>query len=179
MLFGATDPSWDSYKPNPSSTKDATRHLNDQDEQVPMDSDYGSGTYGKSVQTYSSAGTELEVITEDTEYTEYTHEDSVFVKSQSPAEKQDVQNPGLYTADTIYSASETATLPPLRDKGYIDDLAADLFSTVKSYESNRETLERISEVLLDLLRAFALKLGHKAQTPMHRDVSFFVHKNRG
>ncbi|KAF2690251.1 hypothetical protein K458DRAFT_280092, partial [Lentithecium fluviatile CBS 122367] len=65
-----------------------------------------------------------------------------------------------------------------RDKGYIADLAAELFGTVNSIESDKETLKRISEMLPDLLRAFALKLGHKAQSPMHRDVSFFVHKYR-
>ena len=126
------------------------------------------------MQTYSSAWKDLEVITEDTEC---THEDSAFVGSQPPADKQDVQNLGLYTTETIYSASETST-PPLRDKGYVADLAAELFGTVKSYESDRETLKRISEMLPDLLRAFALKLGHRAQTPMHRDVSYFVHKYR-
>jgi hypothetical protein len=69
-------------------------------------------------------------------------------------------------------------LPP-RDKRYIADLAADLFGLVKSHESNSEILEHISKLLPDLLRAFALKLGHKAQTQMHRDISFWVHKYRG
>jgi hypothetical protein len=89
-----------------------------------------------------------------------------------------MQNLGPYTAETICAASQTSTLPPPQDKGCIAELAAELFGTVKSRESDKQTLERISEMLPDLLRAFALKLGHKAQTPMHRDVSFFVHKYR-
>jgi len=141
----------------------------------PTDSGYASRTYGGSVQTYSSSVKDLEVITEDTEC---THGDSAFVGSQWGPDKQDVQNLGLYTAETIYSASETSSLLPPRDKGYITELAAELFGIVKSCESDMETLGRISEMLPDLLRAFALKLGHKAQTPMHRDVSFFVHKYR-
>ena len=115
------------------------------------------------------------MVTKDTIY---THENSVFVGPHLEVDKQDVQNLGLYTAETLYSASETSTLPPPQDKGYIPELAAELFDAVKPYELDRETLERISEMLPDLLRAFALKLGHKAQTPMHRDVSFLVHKYR-
>ncbi|RMZ86660.1 hypothetical protein DV736_g6114, partial [Chaetothyriales sp. CBS 134916] len=119
----------------------------EQADQTPTDSGYASGTHGKSVQTHSSAGKDLEVIIEGAEY---TNQDSGFVGSQSLADKHDVQNLGLYAAETIYSASETSTLPPPRDKGYITDLAAELLSTVKSYESGRETLERISEMLPDL-----------------------------
>ncbi|CZR60699.1 uncharacterized protein PAC_10595 [Phialocephala subalpina] len=86
----------------------------------------------------------------------------------------------LDTSGTNYSASETSSLLPLRDKSFIDDLAAELFSTIKlSSESERATLERISEKLPDLLRSFALKIGYKPHTPMHRDVSYFVQKYRG
>lgn len=137
-------------------------------------SSYACRTQGESWPTHSSSGQDLEVITEDTEC---TYEDSAFVGSEERTDKQGMRDSGLYRAETRYSVSETSTLPP-RDERFIDELAADLFGTVKSYESNRETLERISEVLPDLLRAFALKLGHKAQTPTHRDVSYFVHKYR-
>ncbi|KAH6869157.1 hypothetical protein B0T10DRAFT_418901 [Thelonectria olida] len=143
--------------------------------EAPTDSGSASATHGKSLQAYSSTGNELEVISE---VTRYTHEDSVSVRPQSPVDKQNVQNLGLYTADTTYSASETSTLPPPRNTGYITDLATELFHAVKPYESHRKTFERISDMLPDLLRSFALKLGHKAQSQLHRDVSFFVHKYR-
>ncbi|KAI9685935.1 MAG: hypothetical protein M1822_004213 [Bathelium mastoideum] len=148
---------------------------NERDEQTRTDSGYASGTYGKSIQTYGSAGKDLEVMLVDNEY---DSGNLAIVRSNSSAIKQDVQNMGLYTAKTEYSASETSSLPALRDEGYISDLAKELFSALKPCKPDGDTLERISEMFPDLLRAFALKLGHEAQTPMHRDVSFFVHKNR-
>jgi len=105
---------------------------------------------------------------------EHTH-DSAFVGSQWESDKQDAQDVGLYSADTIYSASETSNL---QARGYLVELAGELFGTLRSYGLNRETTERISKMLPNLLRAFALKVGHKAQTPKHLEVSFFVHKYR-
>ncbi|KAI9662603.1 MAG: hypothetical protein M1821_008770 [Bathelium mastoideum] len=148
---------------------------NERDEQTHTDSGYGSGTYGKSTQTYSSTGRDLEVVSEGDEH---NSGNPASVGSKLSAIGQDVQNMGLYTANTEYSASETSTLPASRDKGYISDLAKELFSTLVPCEPDGDTLERISEMFPDLLRAFALKLGHEAQTQMHRDVSFFVHKHR-
>jgi hypothetical protein len=139
---------------------------NEQDQQAPADSAYVSGSHGKSVEAHGSAEKDPEVITKDAEF---NHEDAPFAGFQSP---------GLYTAETTYSASETSTLPYPRDNGYITDLAAGLFSTIKSCESKRRTLKHVSEMLPELLRSFALKLGYKAETAMHRDVSFFVHKYR-
>jgi tetratricopeptide (TPR) repeat protein len=148
------------------------------DEQVdsaPTDSGYASMAHGKSVPAFDTSQTGFDVIAEglslpDTNpAVEFKH---------SIDQEQVIPKFGLYTAPTIYSASETSTLPPPRDETYISQLALDLFSSVKSYESNRNTLERISGKLPDLLRAFALKIGYRAQTPMHQGVSFFVHKHR-
>jgi DUF2075 family protein len=149
--------------------------VSQQDEPAPTDSGYASKGHGKSVQTHTSAGEDFDVITEDTEH---TYQDSAFVGLQSRSDSQNLQGLGMYTTETIYSASETSILPPPRDKGYITDLAAELFSAMKSFESDKKTLKRISEMLPELLRAFALKVGYKAQTAMHRDVSFFIHKYR-
>ena len=162
-------------QPNSISDRASISLPNEQYEQTPTDSSYVSRSYGQSVRIQSSTGKNLEVITEDTEH---TREDSAIVESQSLVDKQDVQPSGLYSTETIYSKSETSTLPPPRYKDYIVDLATELFSTVNSCEPNRESLERIGEMLPDLLRAFALKIGHKAETSMQRDVSYFVHKHR-
>ncbi|TGJ77569.1 hypothetical protein E0Z10_g10702 [Xylaria hypoxylon] len=86
------------------------------------------------------------------------------------------QHFGLYTAPTTYSNSANSTLLPARDRGFVDYVAEELFNTVKYCD--KVTLERVSQVLPDLLRAFALKLGSSEQGRIHRDISFFVHKYR-
>lgn len=39
-------------------------------------------------------------------------------------------------------------------------------------------MERILEILPELLKAFAIKFGCNAPSQIHRDVMFFVHKYR-
>ena len=58
------------------------------------------------------------------------------------------------------------------------ELADNLFSTVKPLRSDFDLRDGIAAILPDLLKDFALKLGHNAPTAMHRDVMAFVHKNR-
>jgi hypothetical protein len=138
----------------------AGTHSTDQREQG-TDSGYQSGTYGKLLETHSALGEGLEVIP-------YTHEDSVLVGYL----------PGP-VAETEYAPSETPSLPRPQDENYITDLAAELFSIiVKSCGLDRRTFKRISEMLPGLLRSFALKVGYRAQTPIQRDVYYFVHKSR-
>ncbi|KAB8276226.1 TEA/ATTS domain family-domain-containing protein [Aspergillus minisclerotigenes] len=79
-------------------------------------------------------------------------------------------------ARTVYS--DTSRVTPLQKEGYISELAEGLFSKVSSWQPDSQTMERISEVLPELLRAFALKVGHNAPSQMHRDVMVFIHKNR-
>lgn len=144
------------------------------DERVPytistVESDQGSA------RIWSSTGRDLEATTQSTEY---TRDSSVLTKSQQLTYQHDVQPLGLYTAPTLYSASEASDSLSQRNKGYIVDLAGELFSAVNTAELGKEKLSRISEMLPDLLRAFALQLGHHATGQIHRDVSFFVHKYR-
>ena len=139
------------------------------------DSAYASGTHETSVNIQSSSGKALEAITEGTEY---TLGGSAFVGLHSLNEEQKLRGLGLYTAATTYSASTAPSLPPPRDNAYVADLAAELFSTIKPFEAERDTLEHIFQILPGLLRAFALKLGHRAQSQIHRDVYYFVHKYR-
>ena len=79
-------------------------------------------------------------------------------------------------ARTVYS--DTSSVTSLQREGYISELAGDLFTKVSSWQPDSMTMERISEVLPELLRAFALKVGHNAPSQMHRDVMVFIHKNR-
>ncbi|KAL2824352.1 hypothetical protein BDW59DRAFT_162455 [Aspergillus cavernicola] len=79
-------------------------------------------------------------------------------------------------ARTVYSdASSRSTL---EKESYISELAEDLFVKALSSQFDAQSLERISEVLPELLKAFALKVGHNAPSQMHRDVMYFIHKNR-
>lgn len=63
-------------------------------------------------------------------------------------------------------------------ENYVPDLARDLFSKVQFKDFNRQIMDRVLESLPDLLQAFALKIGHNTDNPMHRDVMYLVHKHR-
>ncbi len=52
------------------------------------------------------------------------------------------------------------------------ELADDLYDNVSYWNPDFNTKERIATVLPDLLRDFALKIGHNAETQMHRNVWF-------
>lgn len=86
---------------------------------------------------------------------------------------------------TTYSASETGSemstdLRP-RDRAYAKSMAADLFEALRWSNDNgmdEAALDQAFDALPDLLRAFAQRLGYKAQSAMHRDIMYFVQKNR-
>jgi hypothetical protein len=130
------------------------------------DASYLSKAHKISTLAHSSVGHDREAQSENTSITTVD------------SENEHVEEVGLYGTATIYSASVDSDLAPVRDKGYITKLAEELSSAIIACETDSGTLDRISQMLPDLLRAFALKLGHNAPTSMHRDVSYFVHKYR-
>ena len=142
---------------------------------VPTDSGYASMTHRKSNPILDPSQIGTEIMAETLSLSDV---DPAVKVEHSVNQERVIPKFGLYSAPTTYSASETSTLPLPRNEEYISRLALDLFNSIKSYESDRNTLERISGKLPELLRAFALKIGHKAQSQMHRDISFFVHKHR-
>ncbi|KAI9727443.1 MAG: hypothetical protein M1834_008387 [Cirrosporium novae-zelandiae] len=77
---------------------------------------------------------------------------------------------------TIYS--DAPSLPASRKENYLSELADDLFKKACPEKCGGHTIERISGILFELLKAFALKVGHNAPTQMHRDVMVFIHKYR-
>lgn len=89
---------------------------------------------------------------------------------------QDLEDLESDDARTVYS--DASSLPALEKDIYISELADDLFSKIGSEQLDGQTTERISGILPELLKAFALKIGHNAPTQMHRDIMFFVHKYR-
>lgn len=77
---------------------------------------------------------------------------------------------------TVYS--DTSSIAPLRKESYISLFSEELFLNLVSWQPDAQAMERISEALPELLRAFALKIGHNAPSQIHRDVMVFIHKNR-
>lgn len=78
----------------------------------------------------------------------------------------------------MYSSSVASDLPAARDRGYISDLSAELSRSLNAQQLSEQKLRDIADRLPELLKAFALKLGYRAQTQAHRDVSYFVQKHR-
>ncbi|KAJ2974973.1 hypothetical protein NUW58_g8490 [Xylaria curta] len=77
---------------------------------------------------------------------------------------------------TEYSNASSTTIS--RQQGYIRGLAGDLSSKISPLNADDETQRRVSAILPELLKAFALKVGHDTSTKMHGDVMAFVHKHR-
>ncbi len=80
--------------------------------------------------------------------------------------------------DTATVYSDISSLASSRQENYVLELADDLYDNVSYWNPDFNTKERIATVLPDLLRDFALKIGHNAETQMHRNVMVYVHKNR-
>jgi hypothetical protein len=89
---------------------------------------------------------------------------------------QDPSGVELEYTRTVYS--DASGLFAWDNERYISELANSLSSNLRSGQLDGTTLEQIFEILPELLKAFALKVGHSASTQMHRDVMFFVHEYR-
>jgi hypothetical protein len=134
-------------------------------------------TYSRETHAVSTADRTHETLTENTRY---TIEGPVSV-GPSNVEKHITTASkilGLFPTDTVYSASQSSTAPHPHSQKYIAELGKDLFGAIASFELDREGLEYISATLPDLLRAFALQLGHQAPTQLHCEISYFVYKHR-
>ncbi|KAJ8116705.1 hypothetical protein OPT61_g1930 [Boeremia exigua] len=120
--------------------------------------------YSDNIWSLTSKGSE--VITDDTNHSTL---DPMY---STRDEKQHISLSKPSMARTVYTPSATLTSPALENKGYISGLANELFEVVNSPNPTRDTLDRISQLLPGLLRAFAVKIGYQAPTSMHRDVMF-------
>ncbi|PKY06683.1 hypothetical protein P168DRAFT_232537 [Aspergillus campestris IBT 28561] len=78
-------------------------------------------------------------------------------------------------AESIYSDTSSASN---MTKGYIDELANDLVHVVEPYKENDDVLPHVFEALPELLRAFALTLGHSSSSRTQRDMMVFIHRHR-
>lgn len=105
-------------------------------------------------------------------------------KGQQPLETspsmKNQQQLGLNSTKTEKYALEESSLPVRAwEQGFMMDLASALYDAVEPFDPDEETLRPISENLRDLLTAFAGKVGHKADTRTPKEVSHFIHTNRG
>ncbi|KAI0439912.1 hypothetical protein F4803DRAFT_529423 [Xylaria telfairii] len=80
--------------------------------------------------------------------------------------------------DTATIYSDTSSLAFSQQENYLIALADDLYDKVSYWNPDFNAKERISAVLPDLLKDFALKIGHNAKTQIQRDVMAYVHKYR-
>ncbi|KAI0096788.1 hypothetical protein GGR51DRAFT_566969 [Nemania sp. FL0031] len=140
------------------------------------------------------AGVKLTAIF-DTPYTggapgpTYIYSAQSLLKEPQLAEKakQDLHNVAPYgelsiPTDSGYASAAHAkrpcVAPLLSHQENIVGLADDLFNKVNSWDPNSNTKERISKALPDLLKNFALKVGHNAKAQVHRNVMAYIHKHR-
>lgn len=100
-----------------------------------------------------------------------THGDQAVAQFTREPVEQDVD-------DTATEYSNVSSTTFSRQKHYIRELADDLFSKIGSLNADEKTQTGFSEILPELLKAFALKVGHDAPTQLHRDVMAFVHRHR-
>lgn len=128
---------------------------------------------GGTQQSYTFSRDHQDRLTESTEYSDVK---PGFGIAQPQISQQG--GLGLYDTRTEYSASELSKVPTPHDERYITDLAKDLYDSIKYHSPDSETLRHICDVLPNLLRAFAVKVGYSTRTQTPRDVSYFVHKYR-
>ncbi|KAI3316579.1 hypothetical protein HD806DRAFT_517189 [Xylariaceae sp. AK1471] len=115
----------------------------------------------------------------DSGYASATYTKQMWQVSPDQARIQNTQDPkdqDNEDAATVYS--DTSSLAFSRQENYVLELADDLYDNVSYWNPDLNTKERIATVLPDLLRDFALKIGHNAETLMHRNVMVYVHKHR-
>ncbi|KAK6538391.1 hypothetical protein TWF694_011270 [Orbilia ellipsospora] len=121
--------------------------------EIRTDSGYASRAYSYSEQTFA--------VGDNIPY----HEGSSL---QNEVESSDC-------AETVYS--EVSSISPFEKREYISLLAEAIYDKVCLNEYGSGAEEKVLEILPDLLKDFAFKLGHNPLSQMHRDVMFFIHKH--
>ncbi|KAL6895023.1 hypothetical protein GGI43DRAFT_411674 [Trichoderma evansii] len=89
---------------------------------------------------------------------------------------QEIPDQDIGDTATEYSDESRSTLS--KKQGFVWELANELFKNISSLNADEKTQARVSNILPELLQAFALKVGYGVKTQMHRDVMAFVHRYR-
>ncbi|KAJ0420501.1 hypothetical protein BJY00DRAFT_136689 [Aspergillus carlsbadensis] len=110
------------------------------------------------------------------------YSDSGYHSTLNPSSaKQNVTSNAEHVAevdDTRTEYSEASTVAMQRNEAAVSELADDLFKKVAAQVHDARTMRQIIDILPDVLKAFALRIGYKAPTQIHRDIMFFIHKHR-
>lgn len=80
--------------------------------------------------------------------------------------------------DTGTEYSDVSTVAGFKNETFIYELVDDLFAKIAPLALSDEIMRAIIDLLPDILKNFALRIGYNASTQMHRNVMFFIHKNR-
>ena len=101
--------------------------------------------------------------------------DSGYASTTANHALKDSQEPFSDDARTIYS---TISLPEVEKNNYLSSFASDLLEKVQPRSLRKDSLEILSQLLPDLLKAFAFKLGYTADNQRLCDATIFVLKYR-
>jgi curved DNA-binding protein CbpA len=94
---------------------------------------------------------------------------TIFSQNSKEVDSQDTET--IYSEISMVSATA-------KHKGYIIELASEIANEILRDQLDDRTMERIISVFPGLIKGFALRIGYRASTQMHRDVMFFAHKHR-
>ncbi|OQV03982.1 hypothetical protein CLAIMM_08939 [Cladophialophora immunda] len=144
-------------------TKGQTNLPKSLDLRVPTDSGYASTTHDK-------AGMEQRTLA--------TEDDAIAENQCSPGPIGETKAWDLGVVDSKTDYSNSSSLRAAMGEKYHSELVEALIDTVYSEPLDMPVVERICGVLPELLKAFALKLGHEEADQTCRNVMFFVHKHR-
>ncbi|KAK6826419.1 hypothetical protein RU639_005434 [Aspergillus parasiticus] len=78
--------------------------------------------------------------------------------------------------ESIYTAGPG--ISPLHQQSYISELVDDLFRKLQCDQAAQHLPERIHDILLRLLKAFAIRFGQSGPTQVHRDIMVFIRRHR-
>jgi ankyrin repeat protein len=98
--------------------------------------------------------------------------------SSMPTQSVDGFAVGTVDADDAKTTYSDFTIPETTKEDYIDEIVGDIAAKVRFDKSNGQLLERIYNVLPELLKGFALSVGRRSQDEKHGNIMVFVYKNR-
>jgi hypothetical protein len=82
------------------------------------------------------------------------------------------------TSETATECSDESISTHMKKRHFIWELAKELFKTISPLEVDKRTLTRVFNILPELLKTFALRIGFRATTQMHRDIMAHVYRYR-
>jgi hypothetical protein len=142
----------------------------------PTDSGYASMTRGMALHTRNTQVGDRIQSTEDLHSLPQVSEGLGAAASMNLELSRNLAHEESQDIKTIYS--DSASLPPFQKENYIFALARDLRHKLNLKHPTHQTSLKITDALPELLKAFAIKVGHNAPNQMRRNIMWFVYKYR-